>query len=250
MTAWGFVPARGGSKSIPMKNLVPLAGRPLLDYVVLAGKASGALSRLVCSTDSEAIAAHAASLGIEVDRRPVHLAEDSTPVDAVIREYLARERARGAILPDVVVLLQPTSPFLRREDVTALVRLFADHPDICSAHNVYPVPHNLHAWNHRSVAADGSVAFLFEAERSRARNKQEKPKLFAFGNLIGARTEALLSGQGFYAKPRRAIDIPWQYSFDLDQPDDLPMADAMLKAGIVTLDHLAPAAQADVSFTP
>jgi CMP-N,N'-diacetyllegionaminic acid synthase len=63
MTVWGLVPARGGSKSIPLKNLASLAGRPLLDYVVRAGQKSGALARMICSTDHDAIAAHARDLG-------------------------------------------------------------------------------------------------------------------------------------------------------------------------------------------
>lgn len=249
MIAWGLVPARGGSKSIPMKNLVPLAGRPLLDYAVKAGQASGALSRIVCSTDSDRIADQAERLGIEVDRRPEHLAGDDAAVDEVAREFLDRLHAEKATLPDVVVLLQPTSPFVRPEDVSALVRVFRARPDVRSAHNVHPVPHNLHAWNHRSLAGDGTVSFLFEAERSRARNKQGKPKLYAFGNLIGARTDALLAGEGFYAKPCQATVIPSQFAFDLDLPGDLALAEAMLREGIVTLDHLGPPVRAPVSFT-
>jgi CMP-N-acetylneuraminic acid synthetase len=238
MIAWGLVPARGGSKSIPLKNLVPLAGRPLIDYVIEAGLVSGALARIVCSTDHDDIAERAQQLGIEVDRRPSHLAGDTAPVDEVARDFLQRKLAESDPPPDIVVLLQPTSPFLRGRDVAEMVEAFGRAPAARSMHNVYPVPHNLHAWNQRSLAADGGVSFLFEHERSRARNKQAKPKLFAFGNLIAARIEALVAGDGFYAKPCHALTIPPQFAFDLDRPEDIAVAEAMLRSGVVDIDHL------------
>src|SRR5579871_1266206 len=178
MKAWALVPARGGSKSIPLKNLLPLAGRPLLDYVISAGKASHALSRIICSTDSARIADRARQLGIEVDHRPDALATDDAKVDDVARDLLTR--CDSSDLPYIVVLLQPTSPFVQPHDVADLLKFFDARPLAQSVHNVCPVPHNLHAWNQRSLSEDGGVMFAFEAERARARNKQEKPVLFAF----------------------------------------------------------------------
>jgi CMP-N-acetylneuraminic acid synthetase len=228
MVFWGLVPARGGSKSIPHKNLVPVAGKPLLDYVVEAGRNSGALARIVCSTDDPMIAAHASKLGIAVDDRPAELATDEARVDNVAREFLSRARSRGEALPDAVVLLQPTSPLLRAEDVCALTQFMVARPQARSVHNAYPVPHNVHSWNQRLLRDDGLVEFPFEAERQRSRNKQEKPKLYAFGNLIAARTEALLSGDGFYAKPAHALAIDPRFAFDLDQQSDVALAEAFL----------------------
>ena len=116
MTIWAFVPARGGSKSIPLKNLVPVAGVPLLNYGVRAVQASGRISRIICSTDHDDIAVCARELGIEVDCRPRHLATDDAAVADVAREFLARKGS-----PDILVLVQPTSPFLLPEHVQALL---------------------------------------------------------------------------------------------------------------------------------
>ena len=239
MKAWGLVPARGGSKSIPRKNLLPLAGRPLLDYVVCAGRASGVLSRMLCSTDDEWIATRARELGIEVDIRPAALATDDAKVDDVAKDLLGRAVARGETLPDVIVLLQPTSPFLQPQHLRDLLALLRERPAARSVHNVIAVPHNLHSWNQRLMADDGAVQFPFEAERQRARNKQQKTKLYAFGNLIATRTEALLAGDGFYAKPAFATPIEAAFAFDLDQQGDIGMAEAMIAAGAVSLGHLA-----------
>jgi CMP-N-acetylneuraminic acid synthetase len=242
MIAWGMVPARGGSKSIPLKNLLPLAGRPLLDYVVRAGQASGVMTRLICSTDDTRIAARAHSLGIEVDIRPATLASDDAKVDDVARDFLERAKGRGEGLPDAVLLLQPTSPFLRPGDIRDLLALMDARPSARSVHNVYRVPHNLHAWNQRLGDESGLVHFPFEAERSRARNKQQKPIYNAFGNLIATRTESLLAGEGFYAKPSYCTSIEPSYAFDLDQQSDIAVAEALIAAKIVNLEHLSPSA--------
>jgi CMP-N-acetylneuraminic acid synthetase len=238
MIAWGLIPARGGSKSILLKNIVPLAGRPLLDYVAYAGQASGSLMRIICSTDSERIGARAREIGIEVDVRPAELASDDAKVDEVARDLLLRATASGADLPDVIVLLQATSPFVQPRQIADLLDFMQGRPTARSVHNAYPVPHNLHSWNQRLLAADGGVRFPFEAERARARNKQEKPKLHAFGNLIACRTEALLAGDGFYAKPTYALPVPPLHAFDLDQPGDIAVAEALIAADLVDLGHL------------
>lgn len=240
MTVWGLVAARGGSKSIPLKNLLPLGGRPMLDYVVRAGQGSRVLDRILCSTDSDRIAERAMALGIDVDRRPTPLASDDAKVDDVARDLLERARGRGETLPNTVVLLQPTSPFLQPQHIRDLLQFMYQRPAARSAHNVYAVPHNLHSWNQRIVGDDGAVEFPFEAERQRARNKQQKPKLFVFGNLIATRTDALLAGDGFYAKPAYACTIPSQCAFDVDQVADIAMAEMLIASGFINLDHLGP----------
>ncbi len=252
MKSWALVPARGGSKSIPLKNLLRLSSRPLLDYVVRAGQASAVLERIICSTDNERIAERANTLGIEVDWRPATLATDDAKVDDVARDLLMRQARSGARSPDVIVLLQPTSPFLQPEQIRQLLAFFGSRPSAASAHTVYAVPHNLHIWNQRQVTESAEVTFPFESERERARNKQQKPKTFAFGNLIATRAAALLSGAGFYAKPSVALPIDAKYAFDLDQQADIAMAEAMIAARLINLDHLEvmPSDPADPAARP
>lgn len=235
MKVWGLVPARGGSKSIPYKNLVLVAGVPLLDYGVRAAQASQALDRIFCSTDDDKIASRALHLGIEVDRRPDHLATDEAAVADVARDFLNRlpENER----PEIIVLIQPTSPFLLPEHVRRVTERLANDPAANSAQTVTPVPHNHHAWNQR-VVEDAHVRFQFEVERETAYNKQKKPKLFVFGNLVAVRSSALLAGQAFFAKPSLSVEIAWPYDLDLDSPQDLALAEALLLAKLVTIPHI------------
>lgn len=233
MKVWAFVPARGGSKSILKKNLANLGGRPLMDYGVNAAVASGICDRIVCSTDDDEIAERSQFLGIEVDRRPCQLATDDAPVADVVQEFL--ERAVGA-LPDFVALIQPTSPFLKGDQLKELVRMMVSNPAAKSGQTVYPVPHNHHAWNQRLVV-DGAVNFMFAKERAAAYNKQKKPKLYVFGNLVVARPKSLMEGSGFFATPSVALDISWPYNLDVDGPDDLQMAECLLRENLVELDR-------------
>lgn len=232
MNVWALVPARGGSKSIPRKNLIPLLGVPLLDYGVRATQAAGCVHRIICSTDDDDIARRALALGIEVDRRPPNLGEDTTPVADVAVELLRR---RGT--PDVLVLVQPTSPFLLPEHVRRVVAALAEDATARSAQTVTCCPHNYHAWNHREVT-DGRVRFRFAEERLRAYNKQVKPALHVFGNLVAVRPAALFSGAGFFAEPSAAVEIPAPYNFDLDVALDAAIAEALLRAGTVSLPHM------------
>ena len=111
----GIVPARGGSKGVPGKNVKPLKyGRNLLDYASWAANKSGVVNRVVLSTDSKRIEGVGRRAGLEVLTRPPALAADDTPMLPVIEHALA-ELARTGWSPEIVVLLQPTSP-LRRPD--------------------------------------------------------------------------------------------------------------------------------------
>ena len=120
MEMLGLVPARGGSRGIPGKNLVPLAGKPLLAWTCEQALASERLTRIAVSTDSEEIAAAARALGVEVIERPPELADDDTPMLPVVAHAL---EATGA---DAVVLLQPTSPLRRAADIDAAVDLWRE----------------------------------------------------------------------------------------------------------------------------
>src|SRR5476649_611625 len=105
----GIIPARGGSKGVPGKNILPLAGKPLIVWTIEAAKASGAIDRLVVSTDDEAIAAVARDFGVEVRIRPAALAADDTPTRPVLEHVVKELEGEGEVF-DAMVTLQPTSP--------------------------------------------------------------------------------------------------------------------------------------------
>lgn len=229
---WGLIPARGGSKSIPMKNLVPLAGKPLLDYQVDAARASGRLARLICSTESDAIATHCRAIEVEVHERPAHLAQDDSAVIDVIVHLLQDLQAREGAVAEAIALLQPTSPFLTGDEIARTVDALLADPDAGSAQTVVPCPHNHHAVNQRRID-DGRVRFCYPEERARAYNKQRKTPHYLFGNLLVFRSQAAVDQRTPFPEPSLAVEVPLLHGFDLDGPQDLQLAHAIVSSGIL-----------------
>lgn len=233
MNVCALIPARGGSKSICKKNIVDLAGRPLIAYGILAAKFSGRFQRIVCSTDDAEIAEVCQQYDIEVDWRPEGLATDDAPVADVAREFLSRQE----IVPDILALVQPTSPFLLPMHVEILLDAMAATPGCKSGQTIAQVQHNAHSWNQR-LYKNGLVHFMYADERRSAFNKQRKPKLYTFGNLVAVVPSALEAGMDFFAEPSVGVEIQVPYNFDLDSPIDLLLANALLEANLVRLVHL------------
>jgi CMP-N,N'-diacetyllegionaminic acid synthase len=233
----GLVPARGGSKSLPYKNIHPLAGRPLLHYVIRAAHASRSIDRVFCSTDDERIASVAQAAGAEIAWRPGGLATDEAPVSAAIQHFLRELAAADAKCPAAVALLQPTSPYVLPAHIDAAVDALMSDPQAQSVQTVTDLPHNHHAFNQREIT-DGYVRFRFEKERMSAYNKQRKPKLYAFGNLIVTRAAPLLENGNVFAAPSVAVKVPAPYAVDVDTGEDFAYAEWLLDSGQITLTHL------------
>jgi CMP-N-acetylneuraminic acid synthetase len=125
MRVLGLIPARGGSKGIPNKNIRLLCGKPLLAYTAEAALHAQSLERVILSTDSEAIAKVGEEWGLEVPfMRPANLAKDDTPTLAVVQHAIQWIEAQGQIY-DAICLLQPTNPLRTTSDIDACVSLLA-----------------------------------------------------------------------------------------------------------------------------
>jgi len=137
-----IIPARGGSKGVPGKNIRPIAGLPLIAWSIRQAKAVPAIAHVVVSTDSEEIAAVARAHGAEVPfLRPANLAEDTTPTEPVMRHALDWYTGRGSDVSSVV-LLQPTSPLrLPGSLAAAIARFESEKADslvgVCENHHFF-----------------------------------------------------------------------------------------------------------------
>lgn len=233
--AIGLIPARGGSKSIPLKNLAPIAGTPLIRFVIKAGREASSLARVYCSTDHAQIAKVCDEGGVEVLERPEELGQDDTPVTAVLLHVLETLAARAGRMPGMVALLQPTSPFLLPAHINACVASLRAHPEADSAQTITPVIHNAHAFNQR-VVENGLVRFRFLEERRAAYNKQRKPKHYTFGNLVVIRSRSLIGGQDCFGTVSVPIEIPRPYALDVDTAEDLDYASFLIREGRIDLE--------------
>jgi CMP-N-acetylneuraminic acid synthetase len=213
-----LVPARGGSKGIPRKNLAPLLGRPLLAWTIDAARAAETVTRVVVSTDDEEIAA--AADGTEILRRPSELATDETPMLDVIRHALHE------LAPlDVLVLLQPTSPLRRAEHVDGAVRLLLE-TGADSVVSVVEVPHRYRPGS--LMALDGDR--LVRLADDHAATRQEKPAVYARNGPAVLVLRGDWVGPDLYAGDCRAYVMEPRDSIDVDDPFDLELAELLLAA--------------------
>ncbi len=143
MHVLAIIPARGGSKSIPRKNIKPLAGHPLVAYSIAAALQAKCVTRTIVSTDDEEIAAVARQYGAETPfLRPAEFAQDHTTDLPVFQHALAWLAESEAYVPDIVVQLRPTSPIRPPDCVDQAVKILIEHPGIDSVRGVVPSGQN------------------------------------------------------------------------------------------------------------
>jgi CMP-N,N'-diacetyllegionaminic acid synthase len=236
-TTWGIITARGGSKSIPYKNIVPVYGKPLIAYTIEAARKAKTVQRLICSTDSGKIAETARAYGAEVIVRSSDLSGDLTPSIDVMIDVAETLNQNEAVVAEILILFQPTSIFVTPGQIDAAVRALLENPLANSSQTVVKVPHQYHAHNQRQIYDNGKdIGFVFQKEREEGYSKQTKPVYYTYGNLILTRTRSLLENRTLFGRPSIPIVIPLYYAFDLDIQEDIEMAELMLRHNLVTLD--------------
>jgi CMP-N,N'-diacetyllegionaminic acid synthase len=231
----GLVPARGGSKSVPLKNLAPLGGHPMIEYGIQHARSAmpDVVHKLVCSTDHDGIADAARGFGAEVLMRPPELATDSAPIEETVRHVLRVLEKRDGAMPDIVLLFQPTSPFLHQDHIKGLVDILQGDPTLDAAQTVAQIPHNMHALNQRVITDENLVVFRFLEERLKAYDKQSKPAHYRFGNLVGFRSASMMAGATCFGTRSGWLLIDDQYAHDVDGPDDFDYANYLIDSGRV-----------------
>ena len=224
MKVLGVITARGGSKGIPGKNLKLLGGRPLIAYTIDAAQQSNALDRLILSTDDAAIAEAAQALGCEVPfLRPPELARDDTPHLPVMQHAIEWLAGNQGYRPDLVMILQPTSPLRRAEHVREAVSL-AQTSGADSVIGVSAVPVHYHPLRTLRVDTDGTATLFVTGEPVRRRDKrrQDLPPVWAMNGAIYLfRTSTLFDPEpSLFGARSVAYVMPHSSALSIDDPDD------------------------------
>lgn len=230
MTTVGIIPARGGSKGIPRKNVKLLAGKPLIAYAIETALACDVLDRVIVSSDDKEIAEIARAWGADVPfLRPPELALDTTPMFPVLRHALNwLERADGNIY-DLVVILDPTSPFRTPEHIAAGIQAMKDDPQADVVTSVCEVEYNPYF-----VMAELRGEYLVPVvtpERPIYR-RQDAPVVFRENACVCVvRRNLILERDGYFFgvdKVRPIIMSPEQ-SVHVDSPLDWAFAEFLLQ---------------------
>lgn len=210
----GLIPARGGSKGVPRKNLKPLCGKPLLQYTAEAALNAARLSRVILSTEDEEIAAAGLACGLEVPfLRPPELARDETPMLPVAIHALQFLEAAGDRF-DALCLLQPTNPLRRAEEIDQCINLL-EESGADAVVTILPVPAEFNPHWVYFAAPEGGLR-LSTGEATPIPRRQELPPAFhREGSIYVTRREILMERKSFYGdrlvgylmEPARSVNI-------------------------------------------
>ena len=224
-TALAVIPARGGSKRLPRKNVVEFFGRPILAYTVQAALDAERFARVVVSTDDAEIAEAGAAAGAEIAWRGEALSGDAARVVDVCLDLLAREEAEGRSY-EVLSVLYATAPLRAAPDVQAVVDAVADG-GYTSALAVTAYPYPVHQALRPSETGPGLTPAFPELIRKRA---AEAPAFRVDnGSTYAVRTQAFRANPGWYAEPLYGHEMPRDRSVDIDEPIDLELARVFFK---------------------
>lgn len=221
-----IIPARGGSKRIPRKNILPFAGRPMIAYAIGAAQASGLFDAIVVSTDDAEIAAAARAHGAAVPfTRPAELANDHAATVPVIAHAIAECRARGLGhgADDLVCCIYPGVPLLRGDDLRAALGL------VEPGHYAFPVipfPSPIQRALRRDAA--GRTAPM-NPEHVGTRTQDLEPAYHDAGQFYWAHAGTWLAGLAVHAHARTSVMPEWR-AVDIDTPDDWRRAEALFAA--------------------
>lgn len=215
------IPARRGSKGLPLKNLRLLGGVPLVVHSIRAAQAARLLDAFVVSTEDDEIADVAAAHGATVVRRPAELAGDTTQNNDVVRHAIAAQpRPYG-----VVVLLQPTSPLRRPEHIDACVRPLLDGA-ARSAMTVTEVADH----PGKTVYLREGMVVPFTSDADMEARRQNLPEVYRQnGAVYAVGVDDFLRENRFYLSPCHASIVPAEDSIDIDREIDLMLAEILLE---------------------
>ena len=226
------IPARGGSKSIPRKNVKNFLNKPLLAWTVEAARESGVCERVILSTDDEEIARVGAAYGAEVPfLRPKDLAQDTTPTEPVVRHTLDWLKDYGEEIPDFVMVLEPTSPSRRAFHIREAVMLLTSNGAESIA-SVSEVPHHYVPSKALKLHNGGALTGVDGTPiRNMIHRRQDLPKCYAFNGLIFAcKTELILRNPPtLWGDVVLAHVSDPKYSLDLDRPEDWVPAEERMR---------------------
>lgn len=227
-TVLAVVPARGGSKGIPKKNVKLIAGKPLIAWTIEAALKSKYIDRVIVSTDCEEIATVAREHGADVPfMRPSELAQDETSGVAVVAH--AAQTVGDA---KIVVLLQPTSPLRNLSDIDASIELFAKNNDapVVSVTEARESPQWMFTINAERLARAA------DASKPLPSTRQELPTYFTLNGAIYISTAERIIEQESYLTPETVpYEMPIERSVDIDDPFDFFVAEKLLEATVYQL---------------
>jgi CMP-N,N'-diacetyllegionaminic acid synthase len=225
----GLITARGGSKRVPRKNIKPLVGKPLIAWTIETALQSHLLSRVIVSTDDAEIARVAQTWGAEVSfLRPDSLAQDEASQISVVTHAIIWLEEHQRVVPDYIMLLQPTSPLRTVEDIEAAIHLARQRAAVAVVSVCVP---DRHPYLCKRILPDGTLTDFvpIPSDVTSLRHQDLPPAHGLNGAIYLNRRESLLHDRTFVPPGTVAYVMPPERSLDVDSPWDFSLAELILR---------------------
>lgn len=223
MKCIAVIPARGGSKGIPKKNIQPLAGKPMVAHNITAALKTSSINRVFVSTDDSEIAAVATEYNAEVILRPAEISGDAATSESALLHALDYLEQTEGYIPDVLVFLQCTSPLTLAEDIEGTIQsLIQNHAD--SALSVSPFHYFL--WGYDK---DGEVMAINHNKSFRPRRQDRDPQYVETGAVYVMRVEGFKAVKHRFFGKIAMYEMPLERRLEIDDPVDLQIAEVLMK---------------------
>ena len=225
MKTIAIIPARGGSKGIPRKNVLPIAGKPMLAWNIEAAKNSRFMDAVYVSTDDPEIASVARNYGAKVIDRPAEIAGDMATSESALVHALGVLKEQG-VKPDLLVFMQCTSPLTATEDIDAAIqKLLDEKADSCLTATDF----HYFVWKEND---EGTADGVNHDKRFRPRRQDREPQYVENGAIYVMKVPGFLeANHRFFGKTVMSV-MPQGRCFEIDEPIDLQIAEAMLKKAL------------------
>lgn len=228
MKVLAIIPARGGSKGLPGKNIRPLLGKPLIGWTIEQAKASKYITEIFVSTDSREIADVAETFGVAVpELRPAELASDTAPSSGFVVYTIEKLRREGKEF-DYIILLEPTSPLRKANDLDNAIELAIANPEKAGVVSLGEV-HMEHPSIVKTITAEGRIVPYIENAAKITQRQQADKAYFPYGVVYMVKTEHFLRTHEFYGSQSQPYFIERWQCYEIDDIYDFVAIEAILK---------------------
>ena len=219
-----IIPARGGSKGVPNKNIKMLAGKPLITYTIEESLKSKHIDRTIVSTENKKIAEISKKYGAEIIERPTELADDDTPTLPVLKHAVNHLEKVEGYSADIVVLLQPTSPLRKVSDIDIAIEKFLKS-DADLVVSVIEMKHHPF-W---SFEIDGDKLRPFVKDGFKTIKRQDLPRVYTVNGAIYVMSAERARSDSIFGGDMRAVVMSEEKSVDIDTPLDFKITELLIK---------------------
>jgi CMP-N-acetylneuraminic acid synthetase len=223
-----IIPARGGSKGVPRKNIREIAGKPLIAWTIETALSCDRLDRVIVSTEDEEIAKIANQYGAEIPfLRPLDIAQDDTPDLPVYQHALSWLNEHEKYCPDIIVWLRPTVPLRVAEDIEGAIGLLTETKADC-VRTVCEAEH--HPYWMKQLNGDRLLPFLKEIKVEKYYRRQLLPPVYRLNGAVDVTwRERVMENGLLYSGDVRGYVMPGERSIDLDNELDFLFADLLIR---------------------